>query len=216
MTGTPEDRERLRWEQTRIAQARAGDRRAFGELYDAYAPILYRRILLPRLGDPAAAEDALSETFRSAIENIHRFEGRDVSIYRWLSRIAHNKAMDLHRVRAVTGRKIRDIRALLEPLCVPESGADALFELAVEARDVEQLVQRTLASINPRYCRAIEARFFEDKSRDACASELNVKLGTFDVLLLRALRAFRAHWEKHLAKRLEGTDGEANETATVA
>ena len=52
-----------------------------------------------------------------------------------------------------------------------------------------------LARLNPRYRRALELRFFEERSRQECAAALEVKLGTFDVLLLRALRAFRKEWD---------------------
>ena len=55
--------------------------------------------------------------------------------------------------------------------------------------------RNVLAAISPRYRRAIELRFLEDRPREQCAALLEVKLGTFDVLLLRALRAFRQAWE---------------------
>jgi len=48
--------------------------------------------------------------------------------------------------------------------------------------------------LNERYRFAIELRFVEELSREECAARLGVKLGTFDVLLLRALRAFRKEW----------------------
>lgn len=63
---------------------------------------------------------------------------------------------------------------------VPDFGRDA--------------IARVLESINPRYRRAIELRFLEEQPREACATALGVTLGTFDVVLLRALRAFRAQW----------------------
>lgn len=184
------------WERRVVERAKKGDRGAIGELYDGYASELYRKILMPRLGNPQAAEDALAETFRTAIERIDAFEHRDVSIFHWLSRIAHNKAMDMHRARRTTGRRIEDLRGLLEPLSVPQAGADQLFELALESNQVSGLVVRALGEINPRYRRAIELRFFEERSREECASELAVKLATFDVVMLRALRAFRSRWEE--------------------
>ena len=55
-------------------------------------------------------------------------------------------------------------------------------------------VAAALGRINPRYRRALELRFFEERERGDCAAALEIKLGTFDVLLLRALRAFRAAW----------------------
>jgi RNA polymerase sigma-70 factor (ECF subfamily) len=191
-----DDRKSLQWEQALVARAKRGDRSAFGELYDAYAGDLYRKILMPRLGNAQAAEDALAETFRSAIERIDAFEHREISIFHWLSRIAHNKAMDMHRARAVTGRRIADLRVLLEPLSAPQDGADRQFELAAQSSEVHGLVSRVLGELNPRYRRAIELRFFEERSREECAADLDVKLGTFDVVLLRALRAFRTRWEE--------------------
>lgn len=200
-----EDGQRLAWEHRLVRRARGGDAAALGELYDAYAASLYRKVLLPRLGDPQAAEDALSETFRTALERLDRFEPRGLSIYRWLARIAHNKAMDMHRARAVTGRRIADLRALLEPLNTAE-GADQLLELAVESSAVKDRVRQTLAALNPRYRRAIELRFFEERSREHCAEALEVKVPTFDVVLLRALRAFRQRWQEVAAAAKEVAD----------
>jgi DNA-directed RNA polymerase specialized sigma24 family protein len=59
-------------------------------------------------------------------------------------------------------------------------------------------VKQILAQLNPRYARALELRFIADRSREDCAQELEVKIATFDVLLLRALRSFRQHWDAHL------------------
>ncbi|MCB9624549.1 MAG: hypothetical protein H6723_14645 [Sandaracinus sp.] len=53
-----------------------------------------------------------------------------------------------------------------------------------------------LDALNPRYRQAIELRFFDERERQDCADLLEVKLGTFDVLILRALRAFRKEWER--------------------
>lgn len=191
-----------------VARVRAGDSRAWGELYDLHAASLYRRVLVPRLGDRTAAEDALSETFRTAIEKFDRYQEREVSFYFWLSRIAHNKAMDMHRARAMSGRKIADLRVMLEPLSSLTEGADDLLELAVSGREMEGLVSETLSALNPRYRRAIELRFFEEKGREECAAALEVKLGTFDVVLLRALRSFRERWENLIrARKEEAHDG---------
>ena len=51
-TGDPNDK--LEWELRCLAEVERGNRRAFGELYSAYAPPLYSQVLLPRLGSPVA------------------------------------------------------------------------------------------------------------------------------------------------------------------
>ena len=199
------DTQRLSWEAECVRRTRQGQLEGFGELYRAYAPHLYSQVLMPQLCNRAAAEDALSETFKSALERLESFKTHETSIYFWLMRIADNKAKDMHRARKVTGRKLIDARRMLEPLLPPPKDPEALFRLAQQTDKVERLVETCLQSINPRYKRAIELRFFGDHPREHCARELDVTLGTFDVLLLRALRAFRRTWEATLTADQEQT-----------
>ncbi|HVZ36659.1 MAG TPA: sigma-70 family RNA polymerase sigma factor, partial [Polyangiaceae bacterium] len=119
------------WERQCIDRALGGDTAAFGELYDAYAARVYERVLLPVLGNPAAAEDALAETFRIAFQKLADFEPGKVSIYYWLARIAKNKALDMHRARKVSGRVLANFESLLEPLCTPNASPEELFEREV-------------------------------------------------------------------------------------
>lgn len=187
---------RLRWERRCLERALAGDRRAFGEIYEAYADAIYGRVLLPRLGSRQAAEDALAETFRTALERLGSFEQGEVSIFFWLSRIAVNKATDMHRVRARTARALASFEGMLAPLRPSSPDPAAGLDARAGGERLQRAVEDVLARLNPRYRRAIELRFLEDKPRQECAEALEVKLGTFDVLLLRALRAFRKEWDE--------------------
>jgi RNA polymerase sigma-70 factor (ECF subfamily) len=189
------DGERLGWERGRVARARQGDRQAFAELYEAYAGTLYARVLLPKLGDERAAEDALSEAFREVLEHLDRFEDRGDGIWPWLVRIGTNKALDMHRVKSRTGRALASFEGLMEPLRrAPIDPADATEAKREQAR-VRGVVDRALAAVHARYRRAIELRYFEEREREDCARALGVTVATFDVVLLRALRAFRREWD---------------------
>ena len=193
------DEAHLRWERACLERARAGDRAAFAELYRVFAPELYRRVLMPRLGHAQAAQDALSETFRTFLERMDRYEDEGKSVWVWLARVAANKAMDMHRVKARTGRGLANFERLIEPLVAPTPSPGAELEARGEQARIHGHISATLDKLNPRYRRAIELRFFEDRPRQQCAEALEVKLGTFDVLLLRALRAFRREWEAMMA-----------------
>lgn len=182
-------------ERALLRRASDGDRAAVAELYRAFAPRLYRTVLMPRLGNPQAAEDALSETFRTALEKLEQFDDTGVSIYFWLSRIAVNKATDMHRVKARTKRALTSFEDLLAPLRGSAPRPEKELARAEREEQLKDAVATVLARINPRYARAIELRFLEDKSRPECAEAMDVKLGTFDVLVLRALRAFRKEWD---------------------
>src|SRR5688500_7735635 len=107
------DPEWLRREAELLARARSGDRAAFGELYRVFAQPLFTQCLLPRLGDRAAAEDALAETFRTLLEHLDAFEPQGKSVWFWLARIAVNKANDTHRNYSRRGRAMSSYESLL-------------------------------------------------------------------------------------------------------
>ena len=189
-------KERLRWERKLIRRTLEGDERAFGELYRAYAGPIFARVLLPKLGNRQAAEDALAETFRTAFERLDRFESRDKSIFSWLARIASNKATDMHRVKQRTSRALTNFEQMLEPLQPTGEEPTAAIEAEQELKALRERIAQVMEQLNPRYRRAIELRFMEEKSREDCAEAMEVKIGTFDVVILRALRAFRKEWDK--------------------
>lgn len=193
--GELNSKERLRWEQELLQRARRGAAAAHATLYRTYAPLIFSRVLLPRLGNRAAAEDALAETFRTALERLDQFESRNTSIYFWLARIAVNKATDLHRARAVTGRALVNLEGQIGVLLESPLTPDAALDCKKQYVAIRRRLDACLNELNPRYRRAIEVRFVEELTREECATALDVKLGTFDVLLLRALKSLRKAWE---------------------
>ncbi|MFD3504968.1 sigma-70 family RNA polymerase sigma factor [Streptomyces sp. NPDC058678] len=76
-----------------VEQAQAGDREAFGALYDAYADTVYRYIYY-RVGGKATAEDLTSETFLRALARIASFTWRGRDLGAWLVTIARNLVAD--------------------------------------------------------------------------------------------------------------------------
>jgi RNA polymerase sigma-70 factor (ECF subfamily) len=176
-----------------LERIRRGDRSACAALYRAFAAPLASRVLWPRLSDRDLVADALAETFRSFLERLGDYQERGSSVWGWLATIAANKANDIYRAQARGGRALHNYRALLEPLWAV-SGPPSPDEAHEQAR-LREAVGAVLGNIHPRYRRAIELRFLEDRPRPECAEALEVTLGTFDVLLLRALRVFRAAWQ---------------------
>jgi RNA polymerase sigma-70 factor, ECF subfamily len=85
-----------------LAQARRGNREAFGELVMPYAPGLYRRALRIT-GNTADAEDVRQEAMLKAMSRLEQFSGsqgeeRD-DLHAWVGRIAANASIDLIRQR---------------------------------------------------------------------------------------------------------------------
>jgi len=193
--------DRLGWELRCLEEARRGNRRAFGELYAAFAPPLYAQVLLPRLGSPSAAEEALAETFRAALEHLGSYRPQGGSLFGWLARIAVNKATDFHRDRARTGKALASFESLIAPL--RDRGAAAEAERRLDQRHLRAAVEDALSQLSPRYRLAIQLRMLEDLPRAECARRMEIAIGNFDVLLLRALRAFRGAWVARHGERWE-------------
>lgn len=200
MASEPATAVELEQEQRLVEEAQAGHLDAMRPLLERYAPPLYSTVILPRLGDSASAEEVLRDTLATAVEKIGRFTWQGKTIYPWLRQIAINKVYDVHR-QAKRSRKLADAMVHEVPQeSDPDSHADAQLIADQERRSHRERIDVTLGQIAERYRTAIELRLVDELSREECAKRLGVTVGTFDVLLFRAVRAFR--------KQFGGADGE--------
>jgi len=184
----------LEQEQRQVEEAQAGNLDAMRPILERYAQPLYGTVILPRLGDAASAEDVLRDTLATAVEKIGRFQWQGKSIYPWLRQIAINKVFDVHRQSKRT-RKLADAMAHEVPHETdPESHADAQLIADEERAAHRARIDEAMGQLAERYRTAIELRLVEELSREECAKRLGVTVGTFDVLLFRAVRSFRKHF----------------------
>ncbi len=91
----------LEHEQEALHKCKAGNREAFGALYEAYADRIYR-FLFYRAFSREIAEDLTSKTFLKALENIHSYDARKGAFGAWLYRIARNVFVDHYRAERST------------------------------------------------------------------------------------------------------------------
>ena len=189
-----QERAQLEQEQRLIEEAQAGNLDAMRPILERYASPLYGTVILPRLGDTSSAEDVLRDTLATAVEKIKRFTWQGKSIYPWLRQIAINKVFDVHR-QSKRSRKLADAMAHEVTLeSDPESHADAQLIADQERRAHRDRIDDTMQQLAERYRTAIELRLIQELTREECAKRLGVTIGTFDVLLFRAVRAFRKHF----------------------
>ncbi len=186
-----QERDREREEEGRlVARAQAGDRLALRAVFERHADSLYRAILW-RLRDAALAEDVLRDTLLTALEKIGAFRWQGNGIHGWLRQIAVNRAIDLQRrARRTVGVLARVAGESPQETPVGD-GAEAQLIAAEDRRSVGARIAAALADLHPRYREAITLRLIDDQPREECARRLGVTLGTFDVVLFRAVRAFR-------------------------
>jgi RNA polymerase sigma factor (sigma-70 family) len=190
----------LEEEQRQVEEAQAGNLDAMRPILERYAQPLYGTVILPRLGDAASAEDVLRDTLATAVEKIRRFTWQGKSIYPWLRQIAINKVYDVHR-HTKRSRRLAD--AMIHEVPVetdPDTHADAQLIADQERAAHRARIEEAMTHIAERYRVAIELRLIQELPREDCAKKLGITIGTFDVLLFRAVRAFR----KHFGERAEG------------
>ena len=188
-----------------VEEAQRGNLDAMRPLLERYAQPLYGTVILPRLGDTASAEDVLRDTLATAVEKIGRFTWQGKSIYPWLRQIAINKVFDVHR-QSKRSRRLAD--AMVHELpseTDPSSHADALLMADQERRAHRARIDTAMGALAERYRTAIELRLVQELPREECANRLGVAIGTFDVLLFRAVRAFR----KQFGERAPAVAGES-------
>jgi RNA polymerase sigma-70 factor (ECF subfamily) len=184
----------LEEEQRLVEEAQHGNLDAMRPILERYAAPLYGTVILPRLGDAVSAEEVLRDTLATAVEKIRRFTWQGKSIYPWLRQIAINKVYDVHR-QSKRSRRLAD--AMAHELAVESdamSHADAQLIADQERRAHRGKIDETMQQLQERYRVAIELRLIQELSREDCARRLGITIGTFDVLLFRAVRAFRKHF----------------------
>lgn len=198
----------LEEEQRQVEEAQAGNLDAMRPILERYAQPLYGTVILPRLGDAASAEDVLRDTLATAVEKIRRFTWQGKSIYPWLRQIAINKVFDVHR-QTKRSRRLADAMVHEVPVETdPDSHADAQLIADQERAAHRTRIDESMLKIADRYRTAIELRLIQELSREECAKQLAITVGTFDVLLFRAVRAFRKQFG---ARDSAATSGESDE-----
>ena len=131
--------------------ARAGDRTAFGRLYERFAPMVHG-LLLARVR-PEDADDLTQEVFLSAIQRLDAL--RDARAFGgWIAAIARNAAVDLYRRSPATtelpqalGGPDRPIAEAAEVLRIirelPEAYRETLVLRLVEGMSGPEIAART-------------------------------------------------------------------------
>lgn len=173
-----------------IHRAQQGDQKAFKRLYERHSRQVYRYAIMPLIRDRTLAEDLLADTFVRALENVARFRWQGKGVLPWLIRIGKNLCLD-HLRRS--GRQAAWPEGLEAMLPEPSKQADA--EWVVGQRELADVLSERISScidaINPRYQEVLRLRMIEKMPRHEAAERMDVTIGTLDVLLFRACKAFR-------------------------
>ena len=165
-----------------VARARAGDRSAFGELYERLAPKIYAFFVYKLRGDTSTAEDLTEDVFLSTLRALQEYEARGLPFTSWLYRVAQNRLIDHVRWQQ------RRPRTSLE---AAEQTLDAFAQQALgSVLDRAELVA-ALRRLPPDQRRVIVLRFLHSLSLAETAAALDRREESVRKLQRRALDALR-------------------------
>ena len=124
-----------------VRAARQGDRESFAQVYEHFAPELYRTALFT-LGNETDAQDAVSETFLEAYKGIRNLRDEN-SIRRWMLTILSARCKR-HIADYIQQRKTTDIDEMIDlpapantqPNADHISAREALDTLAPDERQI--------------------------------------------------------------------------------
>ena len=161
-----------------VARLRAGDDRAFREIYLRHEPLV-RTIVRARLGAQGDPADAVQDVFATAWTRLGGL--RDPACLRpWLAQIARRTAID-HGRRAVRAAAL-DPALLAGPDPRPGPEDEAL------ARDLAHRLDRALRDLSPRDATAVA---LAAAGPAVVAAALGVSEGNAKVIVHRARRRLR-------------------------
>ena len=157
-----------------VAAARAGDRVAFGTLYERYARFVHGVLLAHAQRDDVP--DLLQDVFFRALRQLHTL--RDAQAFAgWLAMIARNEARMRYRAEKLTEELSDQLPAREAEHPGRELGVDELLGV--------------LRSLPERYREPLTLRLVQQMGGEAIARTLGLSHGTVRVYLHHGMRLLR-------------------------
>jgi RNA polymerase sigma-70 factor (ECF subfamily) len=163
-------------EESLLAAAKGGDRTALGELLERSTDkVLHTALRITRNREDA--EDAVQETFLSALLHLHDFDGRS-RFSTWLTRIAINAALlrlrKNHRSREVPIETKADLGE--EPKQYELADAIADPEQWYVEHERHRILREAIFNLRPTLRKAVEAYHFKERSVRETAEMLDISM----------------------------------------
>lgn len=170
-----------------ICKAREnGDQKAYTELMELYREQIYY-MLLKMTKSTTDADDLTIEAFGKAFKSIDKYTP-EFAFSTWLFRIATNNCVDYIRKKkaqtvSIETYFVNDNQDVVEfNITSPTSNPE---EKIIEQQK-HQILRNIIKELKPHYKILVEKRYFEEKSYEEIATELNMPIGTVKAKLFRA------------------------------
>ena len=186
-------------EQQLVAATRAGDDRAFEELYSRYRERI-SSFILGRVHDHGRAEDIAQDVFISALRRLRGSDQR-IAFKPWIYEIAKNACIDEFR----RTRRLREVS--LDADDRPAADSEALVSIApsppVAAEYRQQLddLRRAFGGLSDNHHRLLVMREFEGLSYDEIGDRTGMSRPMVESALFRARRKLNEEYDELVSGR---------------
>ena len=160
----------------------AGDKSAFGTLYERYVDAIYRYILFQVGSNHHEAEDLTEDVFLRTFKLVLKKRKRNASFKALVYRIAHNLVIDRYRTHK-TSVSIDQIEELKDANPHPES--------FVQTKELSQELADAISQLKPKMQKVIVLRFIVGTNTTETAEIMGISESYVRVLQFRALNALR-------------------------
>lgn len=172
------------WKLIQLA-LKQGDQKAYAELMGRYKDTIFF-MLLKMVKDKDDADDLTIEAFGKAFRNLAQYTP-DFAFSTWLFKIATNNCIDFIRRKKDSVSLDRTFENADGDEMSFEPKSDSLNpEEKVIKKQKIQMMQSVVEKLQPRYRMLVELRYFQEKSYEEIAVELDLPIGTVKAQLFRA------------------------------
>lgn len=164
-----------------LKRARQWNEDALAQIYDTYAPAIYRYVYR-RTGHQDTAEEITADTFHRFLVALKQGGGPTEYLSAWLYRVAHNLIVDFYRRQPPQEPELIDDVTLAEP----DHGA-----VHLERQTQVEQARAALQQLTPLQQQIITLRYLEEMSNEEIAQVVNRTEGAVKALQHRALNSLR-------------------------
>ncbi|MBI1299159.1 sigma-70 family RNA polymerase sigma factor [bacterium] len=182
-------------EQLWLEAARAGDRKAFGQLVEAYQRPVFN-LTYRMLGDAEEAADATQEAFLRAYTRLHQYDPEH-KFSTWLFSIANHHCIDRLRKRRATVVPIDDT-----PLVFTLESETPRPDEQLLAKERSKELQALLEELEPDYRTPLILRYWHEYSYQEIADTMQISLAAVKSRLFRARQKLADCYEQSQATAL--------------
>lgn len=187
---------RERFDAATVARAKAGDRRAFEQLYRATAKRIYN-FIRAHVRDTEEAADLAQETYVRAWRSIRRLEA-DEAFSVWLHRIALNLVRDWSRKRRIPEAQpeITEDDDGERLTAVPDWTKNP--EKVALSQETEERVREAVAELPEIHREVVAMHYLEGLPVDEISAVLEIPVGTVLSRLSRARENLRKRLKRYV------------------